>query len=193
MTESKTEEARSKFMSNQSDKILSFLNKHKDTYTSGQAMADSLGISRAAIWKAIENLRTDGYDIESVKATGYRLKGVPDILGIDGVDVSERQLLIPRKSFCQHDLTQPWDLGRQFDAVLCLEVAEHLAEARARGGVVSRDILLREIWGYNGAVVTHTLETHIHRLRRKLETARRLLPPPLEERVARLEAMAVAH
>ena len=68
-------------MSNHSDKILSLLTKHKDTCISGQTMADSLGITRAAIWKSIENLRADGYDIESVKAKGYRLKGVPDILG----------------------------------------------------------------------------------------------------------------
>lgn len=43
--------------------------------------------------------------------------------------------------------------------------------ARARGGVVARDVLLREIWGYSPAVDTHTLETHIHRLRRKIEDA----------------------
>ena len=43
--------------------------------------------------------------------------------------------------------------------------------ARARGEVVARDVLLREIWGYSPAVDTHTLETHIHRLRRKIEDA----------------------
>jgi DNA-binding response OmpR family regulator len=43
--------------------------------------------------------------------------------------------------------------------------------SRARGAVVARDVLLREIWGYNPAVDTHTLETHIHRLRRKIEDA----------------------
>jgi DNA-binding response OmpR family regulator len=43
--------------------------------------------------------------------------------------------------------------------------------ARARGGIVARDVLLREIWGYSPAVDTHTLETHIHRLRRKIEDA----------------------
>ncbi|MEL6577477.1 MAG: response regulator transcription factor [Pseudomonadota bacterium] len=41
---------------------------------------------------------------------------------------------------------------------------------RARGTTVERQALLVEIWGYNAKVNTHTLETHIYRLRRKMET-----------------------
>ncbi len=41
---------------------------------------------------------------------------------------------------------------------------------RAGQAAVSRDVLLQEVWGYNAAVTTHTLETHVYRLRQKIES-----------------------
>jgi DNA-binding response OmpR family regulator len=40
---------------------------------------------------------------------------------------------------------------------------------RASGKPVPRQVLLNEVWGYNSAVTTHTLETHVYRVRRKIE------------------------
>jgi DNA-binding response OmpR family regulator len=40
---------------------------------------------------------------------------------------------------------------------------------RTGGQVVGREKLLVEVWGFNAAVTTHTLETHVYRLRQKIE------------------------
>lgn len=40
---------------------------------------------------------------------------------------------------------------------------------RAEGATISREKMLNEVWGYNSNVTTHTLETHIYRLRQKIE------------------------
>ena len=45
---------------------------------SGERLARRLGVSRNSVWKAIEQLRGEGYEIEAVTNRGYRLTGAPD-------------------------------------------------------------------------------------------------------------------
>lgn len=60
------------------EKVLSLLLEQEGQYISGQRMSERLGISRAAIWKAIEVLRQEGYIIESSTKKGYCLAHAPD-------------------------------------------------------------------------------------------------------------------
>jgi hypothetical protein len=57
--------------------------------------------------------------------------GAREVLGIDGNYVDTARLSIPRDAFLARDLSQPLRLGRQFDVVQSLEVAEHLPPAAA--------------------------------------------------------------
>lgn len=57
--------------------------------------------------------------------------GVADVVAVDGAYVAMDQLVIPARAFRSHDLSTPLDLGRTFDLVESLEVAEHLPAAKA--------------------------------------------------------------
>lgn len=60
--------------------ILRLLRKAGDHYLSGEEIAETLGVSRTAIWKHIKELRRAGYDIVSQAHSGYRLEKSPDLL-----------------------------------------------------------------------------------------------------------------
>lgn len=61
------------------EKILKILTQAND-YISGQALCNELNVSRTAIWKYMNQLKEDGYEIEAVTNRGYRLKNRPDVL-----------------------------------------------------------------------------------------------------------------
>jgi BirA family transcriptional regulator, biotin operon repressor / biotin---[acetyl-CoA-carboxylase] ligase len=63
--------------------ILSALRAAKADTVSGAELAQQLGISRAAVWARIEDLRSLGYEIEASPHLGYRLRSTPDLLHAD--------------------------------------------------------------------------------------------------------------
>ena len=67
------------------EKVLEFLELNKGTYISGEGIAESLSLSRTAVWKVVNELRKQGYDIEAVSNKGYMLKDSNDILSAAGI------------------------------------------------------------------------------------------------------------
>ena len=62
------------------DDVLALLRQREGEPLSGEAMSRTLGVSRAAVWKAMETLRQEGYEISSAPRRGYWLEKSPDLL-----------------------------------------------------------------------------------------------------------------
>ncbi len=58
--------------------MLALFTESDGTYLSGQEIADSLGCSRTAVWKQMEALRKEGFEIEAVRNRGYRLSATAE-------------------------------------------------------------------------------------------------------------------
>ena len=98
--------------------------KETDGYVSGQELCRRFGVSRTAVWKVINQLKEEGYEIEAVRNRGYALKGAGDVL-------SEAELLSCLKT--------EWAGGRTvyFDATDSTNIqARRLAEAHAPHGTL---------------------------------------------------------
>ena len=67
------------------EQLLTLLLKRKDEFLSGEKISDALQVSRAAVWKHIEALRQEGYQIEARPKRGYRLIYRPDRLAPEEV------------------------------------------------------------------------------------------------------------
>ena len=67
------------------DQILSLLLSCRGSYLSGEELAQTLGVSRAAVWKGVKALREAGFPIDAQPNRGYRLETGLDILSASGI------------------------------------------------------------------------------------------------------------
>ncbi|NFA62011.1 biotin--[acetyl-CoA-carboxylase] ligase [Clostridium sporogenes] len=68
--------------------IINILKNSSHTFISGQYISNKLGVSRTAIWKYINGLKKEGYNIESSSKKGYKLISCPDILTFEEIVTS---------------------------------------------------------------------------------------------------------
>ncbi|MBZ9636420.1 biotin--[acetyl-CoA-carboxylase] ligase [Clostridium sp. FP1] len=67
------------------EKIIKLLKESGNDFISGQKISEELGVSRAAIWKYINTIKEDGYEIEAISRKGYRIISSPDILTLEEI------------------------------------------------------------------------------------------------------------
>lgn len=65
--------------------VLRLLEENKSTALSGQQIADRLGVTRAAVWKAVKSLISDGYSVSATTNKGYMLTGESDVVSAEGI------------------------------------------------------------------------------------------------------------
>jgi len=65
--------------------VLKALEENKGNSVSGEELASRLKVSRAAVWKAIQELRKEGYPIDAITNKGYRLSQASDVLSAEGI------------------------------------------------------------------------------------------------------------
>ena len=80
--------------------VLKLLREHTEEFLSGEAISRQAGVSRAAVWKAVEQLRQEGYGIESVPNRGYRLTRVTARLRPEELSEQFRDRRIGRELLC---------------------------------------------------------------------------------------------
>ena len=98
-------------------KILTILRNTED-YVSGQQLCEQLGVSRTAVWKAVKQLKEEGYEIDSVNNKGYCLKGIPDVMN---------------QAEIKSQLISKW-LGQRLDYFPCLDSTNtYLKEIAGKG------------------------------------------------------------
>jgi BirA family biotin operon repressor/biotin-[acetyl-CoA-carboxylase] ligase len=106
-------------------RILTALRHSANGFVSGAELSQQLGITRAAIWARIEELRSLGYDIAASPHQGYRLLDVPDVLHADDL-----------LSLVQGNKTVGRDIRVFEETSSTNDVAEKLARDGVKEGVV---------------------------------------------------------
>jgi BirA family transcriptional regulator, biotin operon repressor / biotin---[acetyl-CoA-carboxylase] ligase len=114
--------------------ILRALRSAADDPVSGAELAEQLGISRAAVWARIQELRELGYEIHASPHEGYRLRSVPDVLHADDLlAVLGPGLVVGRDIRVFQETTSTNDVAEKLGRDGVKEGAVVFAESQTKG------------------------------------------------------------
>lgn len=113
--------------------ILRLLKASGLEYISGEEICRSLAVTRTAVWKHIQALREDGYEIDARPRAGYRLTGVPDRLFPEEIRDGLSTRFIGRKIYYCDSVTSTNDLAKELARKDAGEGALVVAEEQTGG------------------------------------------------------------
>lgn len=120
------------------EKILSLL-RNSDTYVSGEEISKHLGISRSAIWKHIQELRQQGYEIVAVPHLGYELASIPDRLLPNEIYFGLNTKILGKEIHYYEMIPSTMDVAMDFGMKGCKEGLVVCSEGQYKGrGRLSR-------------------------------------------------------
>ena len=115
--------------------VINFLKK-SESYVSGEELAQKLGLTRQALWKHIQELKSLGYEILAVPHLGYRLEAVPDRLYSWEVKEDLNTEFIGKKFFYYEKVNSTmdiaWELAKKGLPEGSLVCAEYQTQGRGR-------------------------------------------------------------
>ncbi|MFH1622320.1 MAG: biotin--[acetyl-CoA-carboxylase] ligase [Candidatus Omnitrophota bacterium] len=114
------------------EKILALL-RNSDTYVSGEEISRHLGISRSAIWKHIQELRQQGYEIVAVPHLGYELASIPDRLLPNEISPGLDTKIIGKEIHYYEMISSTMDIAMDFGLKGCKEGLVVCAEGQYKG------------------------------------------------------------
>ncbi len=118
-------------MSSSKTQILATL--MRNSWISGQALADTAGVSRTAIWKHIHALRQEGYEIHGSSGRGYRLEHAPDRLSAEGVQAGLKTSVLGKEIIFRSQIDSTQNLAKSFGEQGAPEGTVVLAETQDKG------------------------------------------------------------
>lgn len=112
--------------------------KDNNEYVSGQELCNNLGVSRTAIWKVMNQLKEEGYEIEAVSKKGYKLIDKPDILSKEEIESQMDTEVFGKRVvyFDEIDSTNIYakKLGEEANSHGTLVVADRQIQGKGRRG-----------------------------------------------------------
>ncbi len=120
------------------NKILKILKDNKNQFISGENLSKDFGITRAAIWKYMNALKEEGYEITSISKKGYKLVNSPDILRYEEVEEYLQTKYIGR-NILHYNTIDSTNKAAKSLAIECIEegtviVSEEQTSGRGRLG-----------------------------------------------------------